>query len=104
MAKRGLDEVYRCAAIEGVRSVRMTEPVRTDSLDNPSSLSGPPHDDADPPAVQGLSAPGPKNRFLGFGRSTPAHQFAPNLGGQGEGPRPAILAEDRNLAGVASSM
>lgn len=103
MAKRRLHQMDRRASIKGVRGVGVTQPVRADSLGNTGSLGGPANDDADPSAVQRLSGPGTKNRLLWFRRSTPTHQLPPNLGGQGDGPRPAVLAEDTNLAGVASS-
>ena len=72
MAKRGLDEVYKCVAIEGVGGVGVTQPVRADAFDNIVSLGGTPEDYADPPAIQHLSAPGPKYRLLRFCRSAPA--------------------------------
>lgn len=89
---------------ERVRSVGVTEPVRADSLNDTGSLGGTPHDDADAPAVQWLSAPGSKNWLLGLRRSAPAHQLPPNLGGQGNRPCPTVLSEYRNLASVASSV
>src|SRR6266481_859798 len=104
MAERGLHQVDRRASIESMRRVGVTQPVRADSLDDTGSLGGTPEDYADSPAVQSLSAPRTKNGLLWFRCSTPAHQFPPNLGGQGDGPRPTVLAVDRNLAGVASSM
>jgi hypothetical protein len=47
--------------------------VGADSLDDTGSLGGTPEDYADPPAVQRLSAPGPKYRILGFRRPAPAN-------------------------------
>ena len=104
VAKGGLDQVDRRAAIEGVRSVTVSEPMGAHWAADTGSFGGPAEDYANAPAVQRLSTATPEDRFVRLCGSTPADEFGPYLGGQRNRSGPAVLAEDRNLASIASSM
>src|SRR5262249_6029452 len=98
----GLYQVDGRAVVESVRSVSVTKPVRADRGFHPNSRGRPAHDRADAPAVQKLPAAGREDRLLVACVPTQADQLRPKGSREGDGPRAAILAESRDLSGIAA--
>jgi len=92
------------AMVEGMGSVGVAEPVGTNRIGDTNSLCGPTQNHADAATVQRPSTPGAKNQFLGPRRATAVTEFHPQTMGQGNGPRPSILAENRYLTSSSPEM
>lgn len=95
MAKRGLNQMDGRAVIERMAGVRVSKPVGADGAGNANLPDRLAHDHADASAVERFSGAGRKDRILGARRPPEADQFRPHAGGQGDGPRTAVLAEQR---------
>src|SRR5712692_2109470 len=65
MAERGLDQVNRCAVIEGVRCVCVTKPVWADAASNASPFGRPAQDESHAPAVQAFAVTRQEDETLG---------------------------------------
>src|ERR1043166_6748734 len=78
------------------------EPMRGYAAAYAGSLGRLAHDDPDAPAVQVLAASRGKDQILAPGRPPQRQQLTPQHRGEGDGPRAPVLAEHRDLAGVAA--
>src|SRR5579862_7091346 len=91
----------RSPMVQGMRCMRVAQPVRTDLGANPGLFSCASHNHAHAPTIQVLPATRRENEILGSRIAAQADQLGPQARGNRYGSSPSVLAEHRNLTGIA---